>query len=303
MYDIIIVGAGPSGMTAAIYAARSEKSVLVLEKANIGGQMAFSNKIENFPSRKEIGGNELSAEIFEQAKALGVEFKTRTVLEIVNETNEKRVITDEEVFTAKCVILAVGTVHRKLGAENEEDSVGKGVSYCAVCDGPFFKNKKVCVIGGGNTAVSTALMLSDICSCVTVIQDLPYLTAEKKAIRQLEERKNVGFVFSADVKSFNQNNGRLCSIGVCVGENRKEMQIDSEGAFICIGEVAQNGSFSSVLTLDENGYIICDENMKTSADGIFACGDCIRKKVRQITTAISDGTVAALSACEYIKDL
>lgn len=303
MYDIIVVGAGPAGLTAALYAVRAGKSVLLLEKANYGGQMASSPKIENFPSYKEIGGYDLSESIYEQVKAAGVRYCEESVCKITDIGGIKEVRTEEGSYSAKAVILATGTKHRILGAKNEKDYSGNGISYCAACDGAFFKDKSVAVAGGGNSAVQEALYLSDICKSVTVLQNLPELTAEPRLCERLKKKENVSLVFNTVITEFTGDGEKLSGVMTENTETKEASEMSFDGVFVAIGLKPDNEAFKSLVKLDENGYILCDRDMKTDSDGIFAAGDCTAKKIRQITTAMADGTTAAFSACRYVDEM
>lgn len=303
MYDIIVVGAGPAGLTAALYAVRAGKSVLLFEKANYGGQMAFSPKIENFPSYKEISGYDLSESIFEQVAAAGVQYCDESVCKITDLGGVKEVRTEEDSYSAKAVILATGTRHRTLGAKNEKEYSGNGISYCAACDGAFFKDKSVAVVGGGNSAAQEALYLGDICKSVTVLQNLSELTAEPRLCERLKEKENITLVFNTVITEFTGDGETLSGVTAENTETKITSEMSFDGVFVAIGLEPDNGAFKTVVKLDENGYILCDRDMKTDSDGIFAAGDCTAKKIRQITTAMADGTTAAFSACRYIDEM
>ncbi len=299
MYDIAIIGAGPAGLTAAVYAGRAEKSVVVIEKETFGGQITHSPKVENYPGTLRMSGNEFAEKLIEQALSLGVEIELDEVVGIENADNMKKVIAKDNVFEAKSVIIASGSKHRSLGVENEERFVGEGVSYCAVCDGAFYKGKKVAVIGGGNTALQEAVMLSDLCEKVTLVQNLSFFTGEKKLLAQLEKKNNVEFVTDSVVAAL-CGGEKLDAIVVKNTETEKESRLELDGVFVAIGQVPENEPFSAVASLDKNGYIISGEECESGTEGIFVAGDCRTKSVRQIATAISDGAVAAVNACRYI---
>ncbi len=297
MYDIIIIGGGPAGLTGAIYARRANKSVLVIEKATFGGQITFSPKVENIPGFVSLSGNEFAEKLVEQAMECGADVEMCQVLSVEgNET--KKVITDDGEFEGKSVIIATGAKHRLLGLEREEEFIGNGISFCAVCDGAFFKNKDVAVIGGGNSALQEAILLSDLANKVYVIQNLDFLTGEKQLIKQLEEKKNVEIVLNTVVKSLDGNTD-LTGINVenTTGETRN---ISVEGMFIAIGLVPQNDMVKDLISLDERGYIKSDEFCLTDCEGIFVAGDCRNKNIRQVVTACSDGATAALAACDFL---
>lgn len=299
MYDIIVVGAGPAGLTAALYALRASKSVLVIEQSTFGGQVTFSPKIENYPGFAEMSGNEFADKLLEQVLSMGAEVEMEKVTGIVNEGNRKMVFADNKVFEAKAVIIAVGVHHRQLGLPRENEFVGNGVSYCAVCDGAFFKDQTVGVVGGGNSALQEAVLLSDICKKVYLFQNLPYFTGEKKLIDILESKDNVEFMTEVTVAEL-KGETELSSVVLNTREGEKEIELD--GVFVAIGLEPKNSIFAESAALDENGYFDADETCVTKTEGIFVAGDCRRKGVRQITTATADGATAALAACRYIDN-
>ncbi len=303
MHDIIIIGAGPAGMTAALYALRADKSVLLLEKENFGGQITFSPRLENYPTIMEISGNEFAQRMLEQVMAHGADIELAEAKEIKNVDGHKVVSTDYGDFEAKSVIIATGSKHRHLGLEGEEELIGSGISFCAVCDGSFFSGKHVAVIGGGNTALQEAVMLSDICSKVTLIQNLSFMTGEKKLLQILEGKTNVEMIFDTVVTSLTANNGELSAIGLKNSKTNEESTLTLDGMFVAIGQVPENKAFEGVTALDSYGYIIADESCTTDTDGVFVAGDCRTKRIRQVTTASADGAVAALAACRYIDGL
>ncbi len=303
MYDIIVIGAGPAGLTAALYAVRAGKSVLLFERANYGGQMAFSPKIENFPSYKEISGYDLSESIYKQVTAAGVQYCEESVCKIIDLGGIKEVRTEEDSYSAKAVILATGTRHRTLGAKNEKEYSGNGISYCAACDGAFFKDKSVAVVGGGNSAAQEALYLGGICKSVTVLQNLSELTAEPRLCERLKEKENISLIFNTVITEFTGDGETLSGVTTENTETKEASEMLFDGVFVAIGLIPDNEVFKSLVSLDENGYILCDRDMKTDTDGVFAAGDCTAKKIRQITTAMADGTTAAFSACRYVDEM
>jgi thioredoxin reductase (NADPH) len=300
MKDIIIIGAGPAGMTAALYALRADKSVLLLEKENFGGQITFSPRLENYPTIMEISGSEFANLMLEQVMAHGAEIELAEATEIKDMGDYKIVCTEYGDFESKAVIIATGSKHRHLGLEGEEELIGSGISFCAVCDGSFFADKCVAVIGGGNTALQEAVMLSDICKNVTVIQNLPYMTGEKRLLAILEKKNNVNMIFNTVVTELEANNGELCAIKIKNNENGEESRFALDGMFIAIGQVPENKAFEGLTALNDYGYIIADESCTTDTKGVFVAGDCRTKRIRQVTTASADGAVAALAACRYI---
>ena len=296
MYDIIIVGGGPAGLTAAIYARRAGKSVLIFEKDGFGGQMTHSPKIENYPGYNEISGLELSDKMFEQALALGAEIEIDEVVS-VEDGDVKKVRTASNEFEAKAVIIAAGVKHRTLGVPGEEDFIGSGISFCAVCDGAFYADKTVCVVGGGNSAMQEAIMLSERCAHVTILQDMPYLTGEKALADIISEKNNVDVLYNCRVISFYGGDEFK---GVAVSVDGADRAVDCDGCFIAIGLVPGNSFAEKAVILNKYGYVESDESCTTGKDGIYAAGDCRSKKIRQITTATADGATAALAACRYI---
>ncbi len=297
MYDIIIIGGGPAGLTAALYARRANKSVLVIEKATFGGQITYSPKVENIPGFISLTGNEFAEKLVEQVLEQGADVESMEVLEIKN-GEVKTVVTDDGEFEAKAVIIATGAKHRMLGLDNEEKYLGEGISFCAVCDGAFYKDKVVGVVGGGNSALQEALLLSDLASKVYVIQNLDCLTGEKKLAEQLEAKENVEIILSTVVKEYLGNNG-IEGVKV-VNTDGEEKTIELDGIFLAIGLVPQNEPFADVLKLNDYGYADSDETCTTVTEGIFVAGDCRSKKIRQVATAAADGAIAALAACDYI---
>ena len=303
MHDIIVIGAGPAGMTAALYALRADKSVLLLEKENFGGQITYSPRLENYPSIMEISGNQFAEKILEQIMNHGADIELAQATAIKDMTTHKVVTTEYGDFEGKAVIIATGSKHRHLGLEGEEELIGSGISFCAVCDGSFFADKHVAIIGGGNTALQEAVMLSDICSKVTIIQNMSFMTGEKKLLAILESKNNVEMIFDTVVTDLQSKNSELCGITL---KNTKTQEISSlalDGMFVAIGQAPENEYFRNITQLDNQGYIISDENCLTDTEGIFVAGDCRTKKIRQVTTAASDGAIAALAACRYIDEL
>ena len=302
MYDITIIGAGPAGLTAAIYALRADKKVLLLEKESFGGQITYSPRVENYPSQLAISGNELAQMMLEQVMEHGAEIELAEVLGIKESEGGYTVNTDNGDFDSKTVIIATGSKHRQLGLDRENELVGEGVSYCAVCDGAFYNGKKVAVIGGGNTALQDAVLLSDICTEVTVVQNLAFMTGESKLVSKLEAKDNVKFIFNTVVKELVSYESGLTAIKIFNTETNESAQLDVDGIFVAIGQKPENEPFANVATLNDYGYIVSDENCLTSTKGVFVAGDCRTKSVRQITTATADGAVAALAACRYLDN-
>ena len=295
MSDIIIVGAGCAGLTAAIYAARAGKSVTVLENEGVGGQISTSPRVENYPGIKSVSGMEFADRLFDQACDLGVELQLAHAEGIEKSEGGFTVKTDFGDLTGKAVILATGCKHRKLGLPEEERFAGKGVSYCAVCDGAFYKGKTVAIVGGGNAALQNALMLADICEKVYLIHRRDAYRAERQLAEQIGKVSNIVPVLNATVSALNGGD-KLESVTVTQNGNEKK-EIELEGLFVSIGQQADNAAFADVVALDEEGYIVAGEDCRTSCEGVFAAGDCRTKQIRQLTTAAADGAVAALAAC------
>lgn len=303
MYDIIIIGAGPAGLTAAIYARRAEKSVLLLEKATFGGQITHSPLVENYPGFPTASGNEIAEKMVEQALAQGAEIELDTAIAITGEAGNFTVQGEAGSYTGKAVIMATGSRHRMLGLDREEELTGEGVSYCAVCDGAFYKDKTVAIIGGGNSALQEAISLSNGCKKVYVIQNLGFFTGEEKLAQELYKRDNVEIILSTIVTEL-LGEKQLHGIRLKNEETGKMSELSLDGIFVAIGQVADNEPFAGVVALNENGYIISGEDcLPQSKPGIFAAGDCRTKAIRQVTTATADGAVAALSACRFLEQL
>lgn len=301
MYDILIVGAGPSGLTAAIYGCRLGKKVLVLEAMSYGGQIINTLDIENYPSEEHISGYDLATKIYNQAKNLGAEIKIQKVLGIKDFNDHKEVTTNKEKFDAKAVIIATGCKNRKLGLDNEDSLIGKGISYCATCDGNFYRNKKVAIVGGGNTALEDALYLSDLADKVYLIHRRDEFRGDLKTVELLKKKENVEFILNSNVTKLNAQD-RLNSIEV-IDRDGNIKTLDVDGLFVAIGRVPENQEFKDLIDLDENGYAKSSDNCKTKTNGIFVAGDNRVKDVRQLVTATNDGAVAAIEAAKYINSL
>ena len=297
-YDIIIVGGGPAGLTAALYALRANKSVLVIEKSAFGGQITLSPLVENIPGHPALSGNDFAAKLVDQVLEQGAELEPAEVIGIrIGENDLKIVVTEDCEYTAKAVIIATGAKHRMLGLPNEEELVGSGISYCAVCDGAFYQGKTVGVIGGGNSALQEALLLSDLAEKVIIVQNLDFLTGEQRLQERLSQKKNIEIILGSTVAEL-KGDGMLNGIVIQEqGGNKREIALD--GLFVAIGLVPQNEAFADIIELDGTGYAASDESCITKSAGIFAAGDCRTKRIRQVTTAASDGAIAALAACEY----
>ena len=301
MYDMIIVGGGPAGLTAAVYGLRAGKTVLVIEKNGFGGQIAYSPKVENIPGTQLISGTEFADKITEQAMALGAEVELENVVRVEADGDVKLVTTEEgSTYEGKTVILAVGVKHRMLNLPGEYDLVGKGLSFCAVCDGAFYAGQDTVMIGGGNSALQEALLLSEVCRKVTVVQNLPVFTGEKKLADALQTKENVEVLFSHLVTGYTQADGMLTGVEVKDTVTGQEKKIPADGVFLAVGLVPENGAFEALAQLDERGYFDAGESCATKTPGIFVAGDCRRKEIRQVATAAGDGAVAAMAACRYL---
>ena len=302
MYDIAIIGSGAAGETAALYALRAKKSVLLLEKGSFGGQIAFSPRVENFPTRTVISGAEFADALTEQVLSHGVDVEIEEVVGIMDLGDYKEILTDTDtVFQAKSVIIATGARHRMLGLDRAQELVGNGISFCAVCDGAFFADKHVGVVGGGNSALQEAVLLSEQCSKVTIVQNLDELTGEQALQDQLRSKNNVAIITGVTVSEL-LGEKELTGIKIknAAGEHQ-ELALD--GLFIAIGLQPQNEPFADVMTLDDYGYAASGEDCTTKTPGVFVAGDCRQKRIRQLTTACADGSIAALAACRYLETL
>ena len=299
MYDVIIVGAGPAGLTAAIYLCRAGKKVLVLEARSYGGSIINTLDIENYPGLFHVSGFDFADKLYNQAKDLGTEFKFEKVINIINE-KEKKVVTSKNEYITQAIILATGSVNRKLGLEKEEELVGRGISYCATCDGAFYKGKVVAVIGGGNTALEDALYLSDIASKVYLIHRRDEFRGDEKTVKVLKSKNNLDFIYNSNIIKLYASD-RLNSIDV-ENNNGEITNIKIDGLFVAIGRIPENDSFKNIIDIDESGYVISNEDCKTNIDGIFVAGDNRKKEVRQLVTATSDGAIAAMEVIKYLRN-
>lgn len=300
MYDIVIIGAGPAGMTAALYALRAGKTVLLLEKTAPGGQIIYSHKVENYPAMKQISGAEFAEALTEQITALGAKTEFASVSDIKRDGKNFTVVTHSESYQCKSVIIAAGLRHRRLGLENEEELIGSGVSFCAVCDGAFFRNQTVAVVGGGNTALQDALFLSAYCKKIYLIHRRDTFKGEARLLELICAKENIEIVTNSNVT---QIKGKFEVEGIEVTEKSgNKRQLEIAGLFIAVGQIPENDAFKDVVELDDGGYIVAGEDCRTSAAGIFAAGDCRTKMVRQLTTAVADGACASIAACEFADE-
>ena len=298
MTDIIIIGAGTAGLSAAIYALRAGKSVLLMEQLTYGGQIINTPEVENYPGIKSISGFDFAQGLYEQAEALGAELKYEQVTGIEN-GEVKKVKTSGGEYECKAIILATGAKNRPLGLDKETEFIGSGISYCATCDGAFFKGRVVAVNGGGNTALEDALFLSNYCKKVYLIHRRDEFRGEAKQVDKLKERENIEFVLNSTITEL-LGEDELKGVRVHDKVSGEDKDIELDGLFIAIGQMPENAAFAPLIELDKGGYIVAGEDCRTNVDGIYAAGDCRTKTVRQLTTAAADGAVAALAACAYI---
>ena len=301
MYDIIIIGAGPAGLTAAIYARRASKSVLVLEALSYGGQIINTPDIENYPAAMHISGFDFATKVYEQAQELGAEFVFEKVVGIKDNGDTKEVITDDNTYTAKAVIIATGSENRKLGVENEDKLVGRGISYCATCDGAFYRGKKVAVVGGGNTALEDALYLADLAETVYLIHRRDAFRGDESTVNALKERNNVKFIYNSNVTKLIAEK-RLTAIEVTDKNTNEVTTIELNGLFVAVGRIPENQNFAQLIKLDDSGYVSAGEDCITNVPGIYAAGDNRTKSVRQLVTAAADGAVAATEAVRFVQE-
>ena len=301
MYDIIIIGAGPAGLTSAIYARRASKKVLVLEAKTYGGQIINTLDIENYPAEEHISGFDFATKIYNQAKSLGAEIFFEKVVNINDLGKEKEVETTKNKYKAKAIIIATGSENRKLGLDNEDSLVGKGISYCATCDGAFYRKKVVAVVGGGNTALEDALYLADIAEKVYLIHRRDEFRGSESNVKLLKKKNNIEFIYNSNVTKLNAEE-KLKSIEV-TNKDGSVKNIDVDGLFVAVGRIPENQNFAKVINLDDSGYAIASEDCHTNTPGIFVAGDNRVKEVRQLVTATGDGAVAATAAIKYINEM
>lgn len=297
MYDIIIIGSGIAGLTSAIYALNNKRKVLILESQTYGGQIINSNIINNYPGFLEISGFDLMTNIYNQVKNLGGVIKYEEVLEI---TKNKKVITKNETYEAKSIIISTGLAPRKLNLENEDKFIGKGISYCATCDGSFYKDKDVMVVGGGNTAIEDVIYLSNICKKVYLVYRRKELRKDVNLTEKVKELSNVEIIYNSNIEKLNGDES-LNSVDIINKDTEKITNIIIDGLFVAIGKIPSGNIFKDLLNVTENGYIITDEDCHTNIEGIYAAGDIRKKRLRQLVTAASDGAIAAIEAIKYIN--
>jgi len=301
MYDIIIIGGGPAGMTAALYAQRNGKKALVIERNGFGGQITHSPKVENYPGTLQMSGNEFADKMLDQILAQGAEIELENAVAVEDLGKTKVVRTEEgSAFEGRAVVIATGVRHRMLGLEGEDALVGEGISFCAVCDGDFYSGQRVCVAGGGNSALQEAVLLSEKCSEVVILQDLPALTGEQKLRDALAAKGNVRVICDTKIDALVTGDGALRGVEIESRTTGEKRVVDCDGLFVAIGLIPENGPFEALAALNEWGYFASGEDCLTRTPGVYVAGDCRSKGVRQLTTAVADGATAALAACRYI---
>ncbi|MED0686366.1 thioredoxin-disulfide reductase [Anoxybacillus ayderensis] len=303
IYDVIIIGAGPAGMTAAVYTSRANLSTLMLERGVPGGQMANTEEVENYPGYDHILGPELATKMFEHAKKFGAEYAYGDVKEVIDGEQYKTVVTSNQQYKARAIIIATGAEYKKLGVPGEKELGGRGVSYCAVCDGAFFKGKELVVVGGGDSAVEEGVYLTRFASKVTIVHRRDQLRAQKILQQRAFANEKIDFIWNHTVKQINEKEGRVGSVTLVHTQTGEEREFPCDGVFIYIGMVPLTKPFVSLGITNENGYIETNELMETKVGGIFAAGDVREKSLRQIVTATGDGSIAAQSAQHYVEEL
>ncbi len=300
MLDLIIIGAGPAGLTAAIYASRAGLDTVIIERGAPGGKMFVTHEIENYPGFENITGRELSQTMHKHALKFGAKYEYGDVKEIIDLGETKKVITNMNEYEAKKVIIATGTENRKLGAPGEEELQGAGISYCAVCDGNFFRGRDVAVVGGGNSALEEALYLADICNSVTIIHRRQEFRAEEYIVNKVKNKENINFILDANVKSFN-GEGKLESVTTINKNTKEETTTEVAGAFVYVGLIPITSPFAELGIVDERGNIKVDERLESKIKGIFVAGDVREKDLRQIATATNDGAICAQNIINDLK--
>lgn len=300
MYDVIVVGGGPAGLTAALYAARAGKDVLVLEGESTGGQIQYSPLVDNYPGLPGMNGAQFAQALTEQVQNLGVHVRMEEVTFLRTQNGLFELTTPQGRYSATALVLATGVSHRKLGLQGEDDLIGLGVSYCAVCDGAFYQGRPVAVVGGGDTALQEALFLSSRCSKVTVIHRRDLFRGESRLVQQLREKNNVEFRLSCTVEALQSGPEGLTGLTLRDLKQDKALDLPVDGLFVAVGQEPHSQAFANLVMTDDQGYFLAGENCATSLPGVFAAGDCRVKSVRQLTTAVGDGAVAGLAASAYV---
>src|SRR5690606_21466324 len=302
-YDVIIIGAGPAGMTAAVYASRANLNTLMLERGVPGGQMSDTEAVENYPGFDSILGPDLANKMFEHSQKFGAKYAFGDVKEVKDHGDYKEVITGDKTYKAKAVIIATGAEHRKLGVPGEEEYAGRGVSYCAVCDGAFFRDREIAVIGGGDSAVEEGMYLTRFAKKVTIIHRRDQLRAQKILQERAFQNEKIEFIWDTVVEKINGKDGKVSSLTLKNVKTGETKEFETDGVFIYIGTDPLSEPFKSLGIVNEDGYIPTNENMETKVPGIFAAGDVREKELRQIVTATGDGSIAAEAAIKYIESL
>lgn len=295
MKDIIIIGAGTAGLSAAVYGRRAGKSVLIFEKYSYGGQIINATEVENYPGIKNISGFEFATNLYEQALELGAKVELESVIGIEDKGDFKIVITESGSYETKSVIIATGARNRPLNLPKEKELVGKGVSYCATCDGVFYRGMDVAIVGGGNTALEDTMFLSEYCNKVYIVHRRDVFRGEEHLVKQLKEKDNVELILNSSVSEI-IGTDKVEGIQVINSITNEKYEINVQGLFIAIGQIPDNNRFAGLVKLDEKGYIIAGEDCITDTKGIFVAGDCRTKDVRQLATAAADGAIAGLKA-------
>lgn len=303
IYDCIIAGAGPAGMTAAVYTSRANLSTLMIERGIPGGQMANTEEVENYPGYDHILGPDLSTKMFEHAKKFGAEYAYGDIKEVKDGEEYKTVIAGGKEYKARAVIIAAGAEYKKLGIPGEKELGGRGVSYCAVCDGAFFKGKELVVVGGGDSAVEEGVYLTRFASKVTIIHRRDELRAQKILQQRAFDNEKIDFIWNHTVKEIHDVDGKVGSVTLVSTVDGSEQEFKTDGVFVYIGMIPLSKPFENLGITNENGYIETNERMETSVPGIFAAGDIREKMLRQIVTATGDGSIAAQSAQHYVEEL
>lgn len=301
MLDTIIVGGGMAGMTAALYCLRNNKKVLIIEKETIGGQISMSPKVENYPTIQQISGTELSDLTFEQISNLGVQFEIETVEKIDKKDKVFTVKTNYNTYKAKSIILATGASPRRLGLKNEEKFIGNGIYFCAICDGPFFANKDVTVIGDANSAMQYALMLAGYCKSVTIITLFDKFFGEQGLKDAIAKTSNITVIHNS--KSVSLNGDETLKSITFEKADGTTFEHETSAVFVAIGQKPDNKFVENLVEIDKAGYIVADEKCNTKTEGLFVAGDCRTKEIRQVATAVGDGAVAATNVCKYLNSL
>lgn len=303
IYDVIIAGAGPAGMTAAVYTSRANLSTLMIERGMPGGQMANTEDVENYPGFESILGPDLSTKMFEHAKKFGAEYAYGDIKEIIDNGDVKTVVAGSKQYKAYSVIISAGAEYKKVGVPGEKELSGRGVSYCAVCDGAFFKQKELFVIGGGDSAVEEGVYLTRFASKVTIVHRRDELRAQKILQDRAFANEKVDFIWNHTIKSINDKEGKVGSVTLVSTQTGEEQELPADGVFIYIGMIPLSKPFTNLGITNENGYIETNDRMETKVSGIFAAGDIREKTLRQIVTATGDGSIAAQSAQHYVEEL